>query len=116
MTLFTVVISFVGFLPFLFYGGAYLLTKRQERNHGILNDEDPLLSSSAPSVSSTAAAATNFSTPSSTTIRNAAPQIAEEAATNFSPVITTKLKSGKLFNKFQEPDDSSDEENLAKKN
>lgn len=39
MLLFTIVLIIISCLPPLFYGITYFITKHQERNHGVLNDE-----------------------------------------------------------------------------
>uniref|UniRef100_A0A1L8EJ12 Putative osteopetrosis-associated transmembrane protein 1 n=1 Tax=Haematobia irritans TaxID=7368 RepID=A0A1L8EJ12_HAEIR len=133
MTLFTAALSIFSAILVLFYSGTYIVTRRREGNHGVLNDEEPLLSSSEATTSAAAMTSNSVRAPNETptvlarcespaaTWRHEIP-VSEIRNTNASVTSNANALKAPPFLSYDKQskglegsDESSDDENLAYK-
>ncbi|XP_061389755.1 uncharacterized protein LOC133324945 [Musca vetustissima] len=112
MTLYTVALSIICALPILFYSATYFITKRQERQHGMLTDEDPLITT--PSASSSSRAGISSNIPNNSLPTTSTPPVLRNNMASTSTNATNDIKTNQKINKLQDSDESSDEEVLQK--
>ncbi|XP_037818610.1 osteopetrosis-associated transmembrane protein 1 [Lucilia sericata] len=105
VTLFTIALGIILSLPLLFYCSTYLITKRQERNHDVLNDEEPI--TSLPSTSNRANNLNNINNPTPTVSNNHASSSSGNTANSSS---ISKPSNKHNFNILNEDSESSDDE------
>ncbi|XP_065362295.1 osteopetrosis-associated transmembrane protein 1 [Calliphora vicina] len=106
ITLFTIALCITSCLPLLFYATTYFITKRQERNHDVLNDDDPIYNSPTTSTSAPANI-NNLNNPTESVINNRSASSVNAANKTFSS--TSKPFNKKSFNILNNLDSSDDE-------
>ncbi|KAI8121379.1 hypothetical protein FF38_07058 [Lucilia cuprina] len=111
VTLFTIALGIILCLPLLFYSSTYLITKRQERNHDVLNDDEPIYNSSLPSTSSRANNLNNINNPPNTLSNNHA---SSSSGSTTNSAVISKPSNKINFNILNEDSESSDDEIILK--